>query len=433
MKIKILRGDRGRWYHNTDNIGKEFCVIEYWDSSTIRFRVEGCGWVDKDDCVITELPESFCVKRCDDRDKWKKYIIWLNKTYYRTFGGYTHTFYGVIDNRNGLTASNDESSFGTEIHIDDIIKHIHFYSEPMVVESEEEFDMTTNEGRIAYAKKHYPAGTRYISPEYPEKVFTVGNAIEGQQYWLGVNTYKNCVLASLGENTLKGQFIYFFGKWAEIVKEEEKMETNILELIRLFPELPTDYAKKLVQKALEVKNGCLNDLANFIGSADTPTPFYEIITGTKSEQKANYVWRKIYIFKNTKTNMETQKLSRKGLKEIHSVACTTWKTNLENYSKRNTLEDYIELTNIEVNHMFNSCTKEQLPIVSKYLKQDDGSVDVTKFTLSGKGFCDDNFYIIRDREWGEYKKQSFLLSQRYDWEIKTDELGQLCLIPTKKK
>jgi hypothetical protein len=47
--------------------------------------------------------------------------------------------------------------------------------------------------------------------------------------------------------------------------------------------------------------------------------------------------------------METQKLSRKGLKEIHSVACTTWKTNLENYSKRNTLEDYIELTNIEVN------------------------------------------------------------------------------------
>ncbi len=63
----------------------------------------------------------------------------------------------------------------------------------------------------------------------------------------------------------------------------------------------------------------------------------------------------------------------------------------------------------------------------KYLKQNDGSIDVTKFTLSGKGFCDDNFYIIRDREWGEYKKQSFLLSQRYDWEIKTDELGQLCL------
>jgi hypothetical protein len=133
------------------------------------------------------------------------------------------------------------------------------------------------------------------------------------------------------------------------------------------------------------------------------------------------------------TNMETQKLSRKGLKEIHSVACSNWKGKLEGMGIRNSLEDYIEVTQSEVDEMFKACTKDQLPIVSKYLKQDDGSVDVTKFTLSGKGFCDDNFYIIRDREWGGYKKQSFLLSQRYDWEIKTDELGQLCLIPTKKK
>jgi hypothetical protein len=132
-------------------------------------------------------------------------------------------------------------------------------------------------------------------------------------------------------------------------------------------------------------------------------------------------------------NMETQKLSRQGLKEIHSIACSSWKNTLEQYGSRNPLEDYIELSQKEIDTMFLACTKDQLPIVSKHLKQDDGSVDVTKFTLSGKGFCDDNFYIIRDREWGEYKKQSFLLSERYDWEIKKDNVGQLCLIPTKKK
>ena len=131
--------------------------------------------------------------------------------------------------------------------------------------------------------------------------------------------------------------------------------------------------------------------------------------------------------------MKTQKLSRKGLKEIHSVACTTWKTNLVNYSKRNTLEDYIELTNIEVNHIFKSCTKEQLQIVSKYLIQDDGSVDVTDLQVDGNGFLYGNYYVIRDREQGEYRRKSFLLSQQYKWEIKKDELGQLCLIPTKKK
>ena len=339
MKIKILRGDRGRWYHNTDNIGKEFCVIEYWDSSTIRFRVEGGYWVDKDDCVITELPESFCVKRCDDTEKWKKYIKWLNKTYYRTFGGYTHTFYGVIDNRNGLTASNDESSFGTEIHIDDIIKHIHFYSEPMVVESEEEFDMTTNEGRIAYAIKHYPIGTEYKPLTSRGTYFCKPLNIEFEPRFS--NVYGD----------IKGNgdgLIYSNGKWAQIIKEvkEEKMET--------------------------------------------------------------------------------QKLSRKGLKEIHSVACSNWKGKLEGMGIRNTLEDYIEVTQNEVDEMFKACTKEQLPIVSKYLKQDDGSVDLETLCLR-----DNEFLTIRNCF--EYTNKAFWLNDKFNWEIKKDSDDELCLIPTKKK
>jgi hypothetical protein len=132
--------------------------------------------------------------------------------------------------------------------------------------------------------------------------------------------------------------------------------------------------------------------------------------------------------------METQKLSRQGLKEIHSVACSSWKTTLEQFGRRNPLEDYIELSQEEINIMFKACTENQLPIVSKYLKQDDGSVDVTKFKFDGDGILDDkSFYIIRDREWGKYRKKSFLLSPRYNWEIKEDELGYLCLIPTKKK
>ena len=92
--------------------------------------------------------------------------------------------------------------------------------------------------------------------------------------------------------------------------------------------------------------------------------------------------------------METQILSRQGLKEIHAIACPNWKEVLEHYGSRNLLENYVELTQNEVDKMFAACTQEQLPIVSKYLKQDDGSVDVTEFTVSGKGFCDDNFYVI---------------------------------------
>jgi hypothetical protein len=122
--------------------------------------------------------------------------------------------------------------------------------------------------------------------------------------------------------------------------------------------------------------------------------------------------------------METQKLSRQGLKEIHSVACGGWKEILEKYGNNNPLEDYIELTQAQVDTMFNSCTKEQLPIVSKYLKQDDGSVDITKNNFNE---------LMSIRIGGEYDSKSFLLSNHFDWEIKEDNQGFKCLIPTKKK
>lgn len=129
--------------------------------------------------------------------------------------------------------------------------------------------------------------------------------------------------------------------------------------------------------------------------------------------------------------METQRLSRQGLKEIHSVACSNWKTILEKYGANNPLEDYIELTQPQVDTMFNSFTKEQLPIVSKYLKQDDGSVDLTKIT---GGFRNENdVEIIAIRTGNEYANKSFWLHSNYKWEIKKDSGCVLCLIPTKKK
>lgn len=131
--------------------------------------------------------------------------------------------------------------------------------------------------------------------------------------------------------------------------------------------------------------------------------------------------------------METQKLSRQGLKEIHGVACPNWKDVLAHYGSRNPLENYIELTQDEVDKMFKDCTKDQLPIVSKYLKKDDGSVDVSKMRFKNNGVRSDNDDLITIRTVGEYKDKAFYLTSFYNWEIKTDSLGKLCLIPTKKK
>lgn len=273
MKIKILK---------PGILVGEFVVNEYdIHLPHLRFNIKNKGFYNTDDCVITELPKSFCVKSCDDGIKWGKYIDWLNKTYNTDFCGRLFNFdnpsdnpyYGVIDGEGwGI-----KIPFGTEIHIDDMIKH------------------------IDYMERHIKGGEQF----HKESQLTV--------------------------------------------------------------------------------------------------------------------------------KMETQRLSREGLKEIYSVACDEWQGKLKSFGYRNPLENYIDLTYEEVNEMFFASNDKQKSILSKYLKQDDGSVDVTKFNVNGNGFYVNNHYIIRDREIGKYKRKSFLLSSKYNWEIKEDEIGELCLIPTKKK
>ena len=132
----------------------------------------------------------------------------------------------------------------------------------------------------------------------------------------------------------------------------------------------------------------------------------------------------------TEEKMETQKLSRKGLKEIHSVACGNWKLVLEKHGTRNPLEDYVELTQEEVNEMFKACTKDQLPIVSKYLKQDDGSVDISKVTYNENGTLLNDKYIVRHNAFTSITN-GFWLNPDYNWEVKMISDTPF-LVPTKK-
>jgi hypothetical protein len=358
MKIKILKpSEQSYWYCNL--IGEELEVNYYITERKFSFSTDiSTRYIKNSDCVITELPESFCVKRCDDGIKWGKYIDWLNKKCGKKLDGLSYKYYGLkttgVCFNGGIGFGN--KIVGTEIHIDDMIKHIDYMErhikggeqfskesqlivkmDKILKEEEEEFDLTTNEGRLAYARQHYPIGTKYVP------LYSTGKSW-GEHNIKTVN-YNTELLENGGIEGGLG-FVYASGRWAEIIKEE--------------------------------------------------------------------------------TNMNTQILSRQGLKEIHSVACPNWKDVLEHYGSRNPLEDYIELYQEEVNKIFNACTKEQLPIVSKYLKQDDGSVDVKDCEITPN-------YFIGVRVIGKYEYKSFYLSNEFNWEIKTDEYDQLCLIPTKKK
>lgn len=275
MKIKILSSNnKSTWYNRYLN---NQIIDVYYDIRLPKRCFTGKNGnhcLFNDDVVITELPESFCVKSCDDGIKWGKYIDWLNKTYNTDFCGRLFNFdnpsdypyYGVI---------NDEGwgikiPFGTEIHIDDMIKH------------------------IDYMERHIKGGEQF----HKESQLTV--------------------------------------------------------------------------------------------------------------------------------KMETQRISREGLKEIYSVACDEWQGKLKSFGYRNPLENYIDLTKEEVNEMFFASNDKQKSILSKYLKQDDDSVDVSGCNISTNK-------IIDIRGSGEYENKSFWLSEIYNWEMKKDSIGKLCLIPTKKK
>ena len=286
-----------------------------------------------------------------------------------------------------------------------------------------EFDMSTHEGRLAYARKHYPIGTKYIPIDSLGSLYDTSRI---STYAPKKGNYDNNIHCGDG-------FIYLNlgkGKWAEIIKQEEinKEEFIVLNFNRgvtfkgfdgKIYIIPTDgsvgvshYSDVIRHTAILVnENGVMCGNTEMVAIWKEGIGFVEII---KEEEI-----------------METQKLSRQGLKEIYEIACWTWKVQLEKWGIRNPFENYVDLTQEEVDEMFKACTKEQLPIVSKYLKQDDGSVDVMQFR------CDiydkEGRSVIQKRFNGEYARKSLLLDHYYNWEIKKDDEGYLCLIPTKKK
>lgn len=286
----------------------------------------------------------------------------------------------------------------------------------------DEFDMTTNEGRLAYAKKHYPIGT-FIKSIHSDIVFK--STEEPRNYM------KTTIVAESDNGCVD---IYHDGEWAEIIKEEFDMTTNEGRLAYATKNYPigTKYipldgvGDKYVKNSIYTSNCTPKLWENRLGDKGIEVSSIGLVYHEGTNRWAEIIKEEI-----KETNMSKQKLSRQGLKEIHSVACSNWKGKLEGMGIRNPLEDYIELTQEEVDAMFKACTKEQLSIVSKYLKQDDGSVDITKF--NGKIFGEDGRAVIEKRFFGEYANKSLFLGGGYNWEIKTDELGQLCLIPTKKK
>jgi hypothetical protein len=137
---------------------------------------------------------------------------------------------------------------------------------------------------------------------------------------------------------------------------------------------------------------------------------------------------KTYVLKQN--NMKTNTISRTDLGKIHNIACSTWKTKIENLGSRNPFSGTIELTQSEVDEMFKAATPSQRPTLVNIFGEQSNQIDLTELsTIEYKinGRC-----ILAVRSMGDYKDKGFYLDDAFKWEIVKDNYGQTVLIPTRK-
>ena len=137
---------------------------------------------------------------------------------------------------------------------------------------------------------------------------------------------------------------------------------------------------------------------------------------------------KTYVLKQN--NMNTNTISRTDLGKIHNIACSTWKTKIENLGSRNPFSDTIELTQSEVDEMFKAATPDQRPTLVNIFGEQSNQIDLTglstiEYKINGRS-------ILAVRSMGDYKDKGFYLEDDFKWEIVKDNYGELVLIPTRK-
>lgn len=142
---------------------------------------------------------------------------------------------------------------------------------------------------------------------------------------------------------------------------------------------------------------------------------------------------------NQKTNntmSKTYQVNKSDLEQIHNVACSTWQSRIAELTLRNPFGTHIELTQTEVDEMFAAATESQRPVLVDVFGEPNTAIDLSSKQIDGlelfKRDGTASTSLIAVRVSGEMKNKAFYLSCNFNWEIKTDAMGETCLVPTRK-
>jgi len=128
-----------------------------------------------------------------------------------------------------------------------------------------------------------------------------------------------------------------------------------------------------------------------------------------------------------------QTISRSNLKAIHSRVCSKWQAKIEDKLKENIFDETISVPKDLLIEAFEEADLDQTKLLLKYFYQPVESKEVTmeEWIEDIKLFRKSCRELIDVRESGKYGGKAFYLTSDFKWEIKADEYGVQCLIPTK--
>ena len=150
-------------------------------------------------------------------------------------------------------------------------------------------------------------------------------------------------------------------------------------------------------------------------SLEDLTKLVNALKNYKPEEKQNNDMEKITI---------PEDLFIEGQKAMSKDQLAWFKQNVDPWTRQTTKWFITEYYNRE------ACSgwKERIEKAFPFVKEDNKAV----YFGNVKVFTEDSSLIVADRLSGEFKSKALALSDNYNWEIKRDSQGILCLIPTKK-
>ena len=128
-----------------------------------------------------------------------------------------------------------------------------------------------------------------------------------------------------------------------------------------------------------------------------------------------------------------QSISRSDLKTVHSHVCSKWQAVIEDKLKENIFDESIFVPNDLLIKAFEEADSDQTKLLLRYFYQpvESKEVNMNEWIEDIKLFRKSCIELIDVRESGKYGGKAFYLRSDFKWEIKVDEYGGQCLVPTK--